>query len=75
MIDLNELREKARVNPRGRAVVGLLPLTFIMVWVMIHGFTDQTGPHHGMILKLLAVGGLIAVGLLWLGVLKLPKSE
>jgi hypothetical protein len=74
MVSLQHLREKLEKSPRTRAAVGLLPLTVVITWTVIHAFRDKSGPDHGMILKGLAFMGVGALALLWLGLVGLQKN-
>jgi hypothetical protein len=73
MISFQKMREKVRGNPRACSATGLLPLTIVMIWTVIRGFTDKTEPHDGLILRVLGIVAFVGVALIWLGMLRLPK--
>jgi hypothetical protein len=75
MIGLRDVREKVRQNPRAQAVVGLIPLTFVVLVVLPLTLSNSSGPHHGVIIPTLELLAVISLALFWFGVLKLPTTN
>jgi hypothetical protein len=69
MIGFKELK----ANPRRRALLGLLPLSVVMIVITRNAWTDESGPRHGIIPRILAAVGIVSLAMLVLGVLKATK--
>jgi hypothetical protein len=73
---LRDPREKVRQNPRSRAIVGLIPLTVTIAWLVLRVLPgNQAGPFHGIVQVVLTILALLGLSLLWVGVLRLPKNH
>ena len=68
-------REKAARTARGRAIAALLPLTFVVIFLLTRMSAGRSGPYHGIIERVLAVTAVLGAALLWIGVLRLPKGS